>query len=59
MTDYFMAIGFILGIWFALILIEFIIYSGCPCYETVIDKVLEYMFNKIDEFIQKHRNGEQ
>ena len=58
MTDYFMAIGLILGIWFILIVLEFIFYSGNPCHETVIEKVLEYAFNKTDEFIQKHRNGE-
>ena len=58
MINYLMAIGLILGIWFVLILLEFIIYSGCPCHETVIEKVLEYTFNEIDEFIQKRRNGE-
>ena len=55
MIYYLMAIGLILGIWFVLIVLEFIIYSGCPCHETVIEKFLEYMFNRIDEFIQRRR----
>ena len=58
MIECLMAIGLILGIWFVLIVLEFIIYSGCPCHETVIEKILEYTFNKIDELIQKHIQGE-
>lgn len=58
MINYLMAIGLILGIYFILIVLEFIIYSGCPCHETVIEKFLEYTFNKTDEFIQKHIQGE-
>jgi len=53
-----MAIGLILGIGFVLIVLEFILYSGNPCHETVIEKFLEYTVNKVDEFIQRHRNGE-